>query len=739
MANYAQLRDPLKLFRPFLSPKYKFFWTPVLNKAFEESKEVIINAICRGVEIYDINKPTCLRPDWSKEGIGYFLLQKHCNCESSIPDCCTDGWKITLAGSRFLNGAEQRYAAIEGEALAIAWGLEQSKYFTQGCPNLIVVTDHKPLKKIFGDRTLDEIPNTRLFRLKQRTLPWYFKIEHMPGTSNSVADAMSRHPTPNIDSQGLEELSESMIASSVSRALEDTTAISWETIALETQKDTTMSSLILALSDPQRDQWKETPLFHEYARYLDALYVSDGVIMYQDRAVIPPTLRKLIVHGLHAAHQGVASMERRAKSIVFWPGMTNDIHQVRAQCTSCNINAPSQAQLPSTPACSPSTPFEKIVADFFDFGGHHYLVIGDRLSGWPEVYSTPSGSASAGARGLVACLRKFIATFGVPEELSSDGGPEFTASETNNFLKRWGIHHRKSSAYHPQSNGRAEVAVKSIKRLLRSNITQSGSLDSDKFVRGLLQLRNTPDPDCNLSPSEIIFGRPMTDTFSFANKLEKFSNKAVQPIWRDAWKAKEVALRTRFVQTSEKLNEHSRNLEELTVGDRCFVQNQTGNHPKRWDRTGVVVDAGRNDQYTIRIDGSGRVTLRNRRFLRKFKPASMVIQSAPSPVQDTPSFSTVKDPGQSQHTPVVSDATECQDLTTPPILFPVTPLQPRDNSLGPPKLDVQTDFPQQDGSVAGTKTPAAVKRLLSHNNDGLKEEWKSLEQGGRRSRRDINY
>ena len=207
----------------------------------------------------------------------------------------------------------------------------------------------------------------------------------------------------------------------------------------------------------------------------------------------------------------------------------------------------------------------------------------------------------------------------------------------------------------------------------------------------------------------------MTDTFSFANKLEKFSNKAVQPIWRDAWKAKEVALRTRFVQTSEKLNEHSKNLEELTVGDRCFVQNQTGNHPKRWDRTGVVVDAGRNDQYTVKIDGSGRVTLRNRRFLRKFKPASMVIQAAPSPVQDTPSLSIVKDPRQSQHTPVINDATECQDFTTPPMVVPDTPLQPADHSVVPSQLVVPTDSPQQDGPAAATKMPTALKRLLSHN------------------------
>ena len=187
VANYAQLRDTMELFRPFLSPKCKFFWSNVLEQAFQESKNIIIEAIKRGVEIFDITKLTCLRPDWSQKGVGYFLLQQHCKCSSKMPDCCPEGWKITLAGSRFLNGAEQRYAAVEGEALAIAWGLEQTRFFTQGCPNLIVVTDHKPLTKIFGDRTLDEISNTRLFRLKQRTLPWHFRIAHMPGKNKQCS------------------------------------------------------------------------------------------------------------------------------------------------------------------------------------------------------------------------------------------------------------------------------------------------------------------------------------------------------------------------------------------------------------------------------------------------------------------------------------------------------------------------------------------------------------------------
>ena len=195
VANYAQLRDTLTLFKPFLSPRCKFTWSSELEEAFQASKSVIVDAIKHGVKIFDMTKKTCLRPDWSSRGIGYFLLQQHCGCSSDVPDCCPGGWRITLAGSRFLTSAEQRYAAVEGEALAVVWGLEQSKYFTQGCDNLIVVTDHKPPIKIFGDRTLDEISNTRLFRLKQRTLPWRFKIQHLPGRTNLAADATSRNPS----------------------------------------------------------------------------------------------------------------------------------------------------------------------------------------------------------------------------------------------------------------------------------------------------------------------------------------------------------------------------------------------------------------------------------------------------------------------------------------------------------------------------------------------------------------
>lgn len=118
-----------------------------------------------------------------------------------------------------------------------------------------------------------------------------------------------------------------------------------------------------------------------------------------------------------------------------------------------------------------------------------------------EVFSSPSKSIHFSATGLLEQLRSVFKVFGVPVELASDGGPQFKASSTEKFLSKWGVKHRISSAYFPQSNGRAEVAVKTAKRLLHDNIGRSGSLNNDNFLRAMLQLRNTPDPDCNLSPS----------------------------------------------------------------------------------------------------------------------------------------------------------------------------------------------------------------------------------------------
>ena len=108
-------------------------------------------------------------------------------------------------------------------------------------------------------------------------------------------------------------------------------------------------------------------------------------------------------------------------------------------------------------------------------------------------------------------LRTLFGIYGAPVELATDGGQPFASHSVQHFLKQWGVSWRVSSAYYAQSNGRAEVAVKTAKRLLLDNMTPTGGLDTDRFARALLQYRNTPLPGIGTSPAQLLYGRTLRD------------------------------------------------------------------------------------------------------------------------------------------------------------------------------------------------------------------------------------
>ena len=137
--SYAfSMADRMLAFCDLLKPGTHFTWNVELQMLFEKSKRQIVSDIEKGVMIFDHAKPTCPATDWSKNGIGFCLLQKHYSCNEVKPFCCPMGWKITLVGSRFTHAAESRYAPIEGEKLAVAVALEKARYFALGCSNFII-------------------------------------------------------------------------------------------------------------------------------------------------------------------------------------------------------------------------------------------------------------------------------------------------------------------------------------------------------------------------------------------------------------------------------------------------------------------------------------------------------------------------------------------------------------------------------------------------------------------------
>ena len=182
-------------FRDLVKHNQTFTWNETLDKFFADSKQIIIEKIKEGIHMFDTVKPTCLQTDWSREGIGYLLLQQHCSCEPSNNALrCTNGWELVLAGSCFTSECESHYFPTEGEALAVTWALENARLFVLGCNNLIIVTDHKPLHGIFKDRKLSTIRNPRLQSLKEKTLAYKSTIYHCPGKWYQGPDAVSCNP-----------------------------------------------------------------------------------------------------------------------------------------------------------------------------------------------------------------------------------------------------------------------------------------------------------------------------------------------------------------------------------------------------------------------------------------------------------------------------------------------------------------------------------------------------------------
>jgi hypothetical protein len=191
-------------------------------------------------------------------------------------------------------------------------------------------------------------------------------------------------------------------------------------------------------------------------------------------------------------------MLRRARGTIFWIGMNQEIKQLAENCEICMEMKPKNQKEPLLQHDDGNYPWEKIGLDLFEIEGRSYLLSVDYLSNFIEVDLLSTTTSKQ----VIEKLKKQFSRFGIPCRIVSDGGPQFTSVEFKQFTRKWGIHHHITSPHHPESNGKAESAVKIMKTMMM----KCSKSATDQY-EALLEQRNTPRKDTGLSPVEMMFGR----------------------------------------------------------------------------------------------------------------------------------------------------------------------------------------------------------------------------------------
>ena len=203
------------------------------------------------------------------------------------------------------------------------------------------------------------------------------------------------------------------------------------------------------------------------------------------------------------------------------------------------------------------------------------MVVVDAYSKFPEVVKMTSTTSTA----TINVLRDILSRYGLPEIMVSDNGPQFIASEFQQFCRNNGIMHRASAAYKPSTNGQAERVV----QILNSATAQARVTKQDVNVvlaRSLLAYRNTPHTTTGEAPSVLLMGRKL-----------RTRHDLVLPSVEEHVKKQQYKVRER---------NGNRNIRSFTKGQNVFVRNYQGK--EKWIR-GEITEVLGLRHYMVKLPG----------------------------------------------------------------------------------------------------------------------------------------
>ena len=374
-------------------------WDDVHQRTFDNLKGAISST--PALRFYDVNKPVTLTCDASFGGVGAACLQ--------------DGIPVAYA-SRSFTKTEQNYAQIEKELLAITFACNKFHSYILG-KNVIVETDHKPLEIIFKKPLLTALMRSQrmMLQLQQYDLSLVYK----KGSQLFIADTLSRAQLSETSPADIYEDYEVLTVQSVGS----------NTMA-ELQRETALDPTMKNLASVILHGWpvSENDVSDDLKQYFnlrDQLATKDGVIYKDEKVAVPKSLRADYLRRVHLGHVGEESTKRRARDILYWPRMNEDVERLVRACSVCNSCKPHQQREPLKLHDVPERPWSLVATDLFHWNGEDYVVITDSFSGWFEIVKL----RNTFSRTVIESLKEIFSRFGIPDVVYSDNGPQYSSGE----------------------------------------------------------------------------------------------------------------------------------------------------------------------------------------------------------------------------------------------------------------------------------------------------------------------
>ncbi|XP_026330506.1 uncharacterized protein K02A2.6-like [Hyposmocoma kahamanoa] len=224
--------------------------------------------------------------------------------------------------------------------------------------------------------------------------------------------------------------------------------------------------------------------------------------MWGHRVVIPESCRAKVLEVIHEPHIDIVKSKAIARSYVWWAGIDEAVETTCRACAICAAHADQPAEHTPRVWPWPVRTWSRVHLDFLGpIGGKTYLVVVDATSKWLEIFNVPSTAAGS----TINKLSELWGRMGLPKLVVTDNGPPFTSLEFQIFLKEDGIEHVFTAPYHLSSNGAAENAVKTLKKVIKKATSEGESVNRslDTF---LLYYRNTEHSSTGESPAMLLLG-----------------------------------------------------------------------------------------------------------------------------------------------------------------------------------------------------------------------------------------